>query len=108
MRLVADLLLLTGAIFAFLASLGLIRMPDIYNRIQAGTKSATLGAIAMMAGVAVLFPEWWAKLLCITGFLLFSSPVSSSVLARAVYRAGTKPWTTDTDSQQKNAKVEQS
>lgn len=92
MRLLADLLLLTGAIFSFLAALGLIRMPDIYNRIQAGTKSATLGAIAIVAGVGLLFPEWWTKLVCIVGFLLFSSPVSSSVLARAVYRAGVKPW----------------
>lgn len=92
MRLLADILLLMGAIFSFLGALGLIRMPDIYNRIQAGTKSATLGAIAIMAGIALLYPEWWTKLVCITGFLLFSSPVSSSVLARAVHRAGIKPW----------------
>lgn len=92
MRLLADILLLMGAVFSFLGALGLIRMPDIYNRIQAGTKSATLGAIAIMAGIALLYPEWWAKLVCITGFLLFSSPVSSSVLARAVHRAGVKPW----------------
>ena len=93
MRLLADILLLVGAIFSFLGALGLIRMPDIYNRIQAGTKSATLGAIAIMAGIALLYPEWWAKLICITGFLLFSSPVSSSVLARSVHRMGVKPWT---------------
>ncbi len=93
MRLVADLLLLIGAVFIFLAALGLVRMPDIYNRIQVSTKSATLGAIAMLTGVALLHPEWWTKLVCIAGFLLFSSPVSSSVLARAVHRAGVRHWT---------------
>ena len=92
MRLIADLLLLTGAIFCFLGALGLIRMPDIYNRIQAGTKSATLGSIAIIAGVGLLFPEWWSKLLCIIGFLLFTSPVSSSVLARSIYLSGVIPW----------------
>ena len=93
MRLLADLLLLTGASFAFLGALGLVRMPDIYNRIQASTKSATLGAIAILAGVALLYPEWWTKLVCITGFLLFSSPVSSSVLARGVFKSGARHWT---------------
>lgn len=93
MRLLADLVLLTGAAFAFLGALGLIRMPDIYNRIQASTKSATLGAIAIIAGVGLLYPEWWAKLVCIIGFLLFSSPVSSSVLARGVFKSGARHWT---------------
>lgn len=92
MRLIADIVLLLGAIFCFLGALGLIRMPDVYNRIQAGTKSATLGLIAIIAGVGLLHPEWWSKLLCITGFVLFSNPVSSSVLARAVYKSGLKPW----------------
>ncbi len=92
MRLIADILLLLGAIFCFLGALGLIRMPDIYNRIQAGTKAATLGSIAIMLGIGMLYPEWWSKLLCIIGFLLFTSPVSSSVLARAVYLSGIKPW----------------
>lgn len=92
MRLLADLLLLTGAIFSFLGALGLIRMPDIYNRIQAGTKSATLGSIAIIVGAGLLYPEWWGKLLCVIGFLLFTSPVSSSVLARAIYLSGVKPW----------------
>jgi len=92
MRLIADIILLLGAIFCFLGALGLIRMPDIYNRIQAGTKAATLGSIAIILGVGLLYPEWWAKLLCIIGFLLFTSPVSSSVLSRAVYLSGIKPW----------------
>ena len=104
MRLAADLLLLTGAIFCFLGALGLIRMPDIYNRIQAGTKSATLGSIAIIAGVGLLYPEWWSKLLCIIGFLLFTSPVSSSVLARAVYLSGVKPWSKSSRSKLSSSK----
>lgn len=92
MRLVADILLLIGAAFALLGALGLIRMPDVYNRIQAGTKAVTLGAIAFLIGVGLLFPQWWAKLVCIGGFVLFTSPVSSSTIARAIYLAGVRPW----------------
>ena len=74
-------------------------MPDIYNRIQASTKAATLGSLAVLTGIGLLYPEWWSKLLCIAGFLLFSSPVSSSILARAVYKAGVKPWSRSADEQ---------
>lgn len=92
MRLAADLLLLLGAAFALLGAFGLIRMPDVYNRIQAGTKAVTLGAIAFLIGVGLLYPHWWPKLVCIGGFVLFTSPVSSSTIARAIYMAGVKPW----------------
>ncbi len=92
MRLIADLFLLTGAAFLLLAAIGLVRMPDVYNRIQAGTKAATLGALGFLIGVALLHPAWWAKVLCIAGFILFTSPVSSSTIARAIYLAGVRPW----------------
>lgn len=92
MRLIADLLLLTGALFIFLGALGLIRMPDVYNRIQAGTKAVTLGALGVFLGIALLFPSWWPKLLVIMGFILLTNPVSSAALARAFYIAGVRPW----------------
>jgi multicomponent Na+:H+ antiporter subunit G len=95
MRLVADLFLLTGAAFLLLGALGLVRMPDVYNRIQAGTKSVTLGAVSFLLGVALLHPAWWAKVVCIAGFILFTSPVGSSTIARSLYLAGVRPWRVD-------------
>jgi len=92
MRFIADLFLLLGAAFLLLGALGLVRMPDVYNRIQAGTKSVTLGAVSFLLGIALLHPDWWAKVLCIAGFILFTSPVGSSTIARAVYLAGVRPW----------------
>ena len=100
MRLIADLFLLSGALFVFLAALGLIRMPDVYNRIQAGTKAATLGVIAILIGVGLLYPHWWAKLLCIAGFVLFTSPVGSSTIARAIYLSGVRPWKKEVRSEE--------
>ena len=46
MNLLGDGFLLLGAAFILLGSLGLLRMPDVFNRLQAGTKSSTLGLIA--------------------------------------------------------------
>ncbi len=92
MRLVADIFLLVGGLFTLLGALGLLRMPDVYNRIQAGTKAVTLGGLSFLLGIGLLHPEWWSKLLCIAGFILFTNPVGSSTIARALYLAGVRPW----------------
>ncbi len=92
MRLAGDLFLLIGALFCLLAAIGLLRMPDTYNRIQAGTKAGTLGALGLLLGVALIQPGWWSKLLVIAGFILFTSPVGSSTIARAIHLAGIRPW----------------
>ena len=80
------LLLVAGAVFLLLGGLGLWRMPDLFNRIQAGAKTTTLGTILILAGAAFLHPEWGFKLLLIGLFLLFTNPLSSQVLARAAHR----------------------
>ncbi len=86
--LIGALLLLSGTLFLLLGALGLVRMPDVYNRIQAGAKSTTLGTLLSLAGTAFLHPEWGFKLLLIGVFLLFTNPLSSQVLARAAHRTG--------------------
>lgn len=92
MRLLADLFLLIGAAFTLLGALGLVRMPDVYNRIQAGTKAVTLGALSLLLGVALLQPAWWSKLLVIALMILVTNPLGSSTIARALLMAGVKPW----------------
>ena len=92
MRYIGDLFLLLGSFFLFLGALGLVRMPDVYNRIQAGTKASTLGVIGVLMGIFFLRPEWWAKLLVIALFILYTNPVGSSTIARAIHIAGIRPW----------------
>jgi multicomponent Na+:H+ antiporter subunit G len=86
--LVGGLLLVAGTSFLLLGAIGLVRMPDIYNRIQAGTKATTLGTLLTLFGVAFLEPAWALKLFLIGVFLLFTNPLSSQVLARAAHRSG--------------------
>ncbi|MGF1643428.1 MAG: monovalent cation/H(+) antiporter subunit G [Thiotrichales bacterium] len=84
--LVGALLLVAGTSFLLLGGVGLVRMPDVFNRIQAGTKTTTLGTLLSLLGVAILQPAWSLKLLLIGVFLLFTNPLSAQVLARAAHR----------------------
>ena len=84
--LLGGLLLVAGSAFLLFGGIGLVRMPDLFNRIQAGTKTTTLGSILTLAGAACFHPEWVWKLALIGFFLLFTNPLSSQVLARAAHR----------------------
>jgi multicomponent Na+:H+ antiporter subunit G len=84
-ELIGDILILLGAIFHFSAGLGMLRMPDIYTRMQAGTKASTLGNTLVLLGIAFYNPSWTLKLLILVYFVLMTNPVSSHALARAAY-----------------------
>lgn len=99
MMLLGYLFLITGAAFCALGGLGVLRMPDAYNRIQAGTKAVTLGSLSILLGVALLQPAWSAKLLVIGVLILLTNPVGSSTIARALLRSGIKPVTKQPQSQ---------
>jgi multicomponent Na+:H+ antiporter subunit G len=99
LHILGDIFLLIGAFFCFLGALGLIRMPDVYNRIQASTKAVTLGTLSILIGAGFLHPAWWPKLLAIAVLLLLTNPVGSSTIARALYHAGVRPWQAPDPSQ---------
>jgi multicomponent Na+:H+ antiporter subunit G len=82
-EIIGAILVLLGSIFLFLGALGLVRMPDVYNRIQAGTKASTLGTFLSLFGLILIVPEWWGKLSLLVIFVLITNPVSSHVVARA-------------------------
>ena len=81
-----------GSIFLFLGALGIYRMPDVYNRLQAGTKSTTLGAMSTILGVGMVEPTWFFKTLIIVIFIAIANPLSSHALARGAYRASLTPF----------------
>ena len=86
--LTGQIITVAGALFLFLGALGLVRMPDIYNRMQAGTKATTLGNLLTLGGLGIMRPEWLPKILLIAMFVLLTNPISSHALARAAHRAG--------------------
>jgi multicomponent Na+:H+ antiporter subunit G len=84
-ELIGSLTILIGAFFLFSAGIGLLRMPDVFTRIQAGTKASTLGNILVLAGLGIYHPDWSLKLLIIAYFVLITNPLSSHALSRAAH-----------------------
>lgn len=83
-------LLCIGTLFCLLAALGIVVMPDVYNRMQTASKGVTLGATSTVLAAAVHFAQGElvvrAVLVCV--FLIVTVPVASHLIARAAYRAG--------------------
>ena len=88
MHLFGTILTGIGAGFLFLGSLGILRLPDVYNRLQAGTKCTTFGAISTIMGVGLMEPSWFWKSLVISLFILLTNPISNHALGRASKRIG--------------------
>jgi len=77
-----------GTLFLLLGNLGVFRLPDVYNRIQAGTKCTTLGAFLTIIGVGIIQPGWFWKTVLIALFILVTNPISSHAIARASRKIG--------------------
>ena len=90
MTILGYIFIFIGALFYALGGLGMFRMPDVFNRLQAGTKATTLGTITLLFGVGLLNPDWMIKILLIIVFLTVTNPVGSSTLARAAYISNVK------------------
>jgi multicomponent Na+:H+ antiporter subunit G len=88
------LLWIVGSAFALLAAIGVLRMPDMFTRMQASTKASTLGLGCLAVGAALQFGDVASiiRLASIGAFLLLTTPVSAHVIARAAYRAGVPLW----------------
>ncbi len=92
--LLAGVLLLAGAAFMLLAALGLLKMPDLFLRLQATSKATTLGVGCLMLGVAIHFGDFGNVLRSAAIVVLFfvTAPVAAHVIARAAYLVGTPLW----------------
>lgn len=88
------ILIVVGLIFDFFGCLGLVRLPDVYNRLQAATKCVTLGTFSIMLGTFVIsgFTAVGIKALLCGIFLLIAAPTAAHALSRGAYKAGVKLW----------------
>ena len=91
---VAGALIVVGALFALVASIGLLRLPDLYTRMHAASKAGTLGSCVMLIALAVHAqdPAIAARALAGVVFFLLTVPISSHLLAKAAHSAGYGLW----------------
>ncbi|MEO0114459.1 MAG: monovalent cation/H(+) antiporter subunit G [candidate division WOR-3 bacterium] len=83
-----------GVIFNLLGSLGLVRFPDLYNRMQAATKCVTVGTCGIMLGIFLIsgFSQTGIKALLCAIFVLTTMPVAAHALSRGSLIFGVKLW----------------
>ena len=88
------LLMLAGAFFMLLAGLGVLRLPDIFMRMQAATKASTLGVACILLATSIHFQDLaiTIRAMLIIGFFFLTAPVGAHMLARAAYAIGAPLW----------------
>ena len=87
-------LFIAGGTFGLLAAVGVLRMPDVFTRMQASTKASTLGLGCLLAAVALRHPglSFAVRAASIAAFMLLTTAVSAHVIARAAARSGAPIW----------------
>ena len=85
---------LVGSGFVLLAAVGVLRMPDVFTRMQASTKASTLGLGCLLIGTALQMGDFGSliRVASIAAFVLLTTPVAGHVIARASYYADIPLW----------------
>lgn len=92
MEVLSGIMMLIGAALALIAGIGLQRFDDMFARMHAATKPATLGLALVLGGAALQVPDTGnvAKLLLVILLQFITAPVGSHLIGRAAHRAGTE------------------
>ena len=92
--LLSTVVLVIGAIFTLIGSIGLVRMPDVFTRLHAAGVIDTLGAAGLILGLVVQAGSGLlqAKLVLMLVFLLLLNPTACHALARAALHGLRRPW----------------
>src|SRR5688572_16254578 len=85
---------IAGPAFALLAAVGVLRMPDVFTRMQASTKASTLGLGCLLLGAALQLGDFgsFIRAASIGAFILLTTSVAAHVIARAAYLAEVPLW----------------
>lgn len=93
---VVGIFLLVGCFFAFAGTVGLIRMPDSFCRMQSSTNISTLGTLGVVAGCAIYAfytgnSAMGIKVILVGLFITLTNPLSGHAICRAAYKNGDRP-----------------
>jgi len=93
-EIIGYILIIIGVLFDIFGCIGLVRFPDVYNRLQASTKCVTLGTILLLLGVAIAggSGSMAAKAIICAVFILITSPTAAHAIAKGAYASGVKLW----------------
>ena len=85
---------IAGALLCLLAAVGVVRMPDLFTRMQAASKASTLGLALLLIGTALDMAEsaTVARAVSIAAFIMLTTPVAAHAVARAAYLTDVPLW----------------
>ncbi|WP_424767777.1 monovalent cation/H(+) antiporter subunit G [Paenibacillus sp. sgz302251] len=110
-ELLIGILVLIGALISALSAFGLIRLPDVYLRSHAATKSATLGVLLILTAAFLYFSFYLehvsAKILLGIIFVFITAPVAGHLNGRAAYRSGVPLWKGSVQDDLKKAEAQE-
>ena len=91
---ITEILILLGLVFDLFGILGLLRFPDVYNRLQSATKCVTLGTCCILLSLLIHFGfvDSGIKALLAIPFLFFTATIAAHALARGSYLFGIQLW----------------
>jgi multicomponent Na+:H+ antiporter subunit G len=88
-------LCVAGVFFSVSGALGIVRMPDVYTRIQCSSKTITAGALPLLAALALAkgpLTAYGGRALLVAALLMLVNPLASHALVRAAYKSGVPMW----------------
>jgi multicomponent Na+:H+ antiporter subunit G len=92
---VVIVLAVIGLAFTLSGAVGILRMPDVYSRIQCSSKTITMGALPVLIALVVgqgPVSTYGSRALLVAALLLIINPAASHAVARAAYKAGVPMW----------------
>ncbi len=95
-RFIVGYLILQGALLSLIAAIGVLRLPDVYTRNHAASKSATLGIISILLGLFLYYllidHHTNSRVLLGIIFVFITAPVAGHLISRAAYNIGVPLW----------------
>ena len=94
MDIIVGILLCLGTLFTLIASLGILRMPDLYTRMHAATKAGTVGLASLLLAVAIAIPDITviSRVIGTMLFIFITAPVAAHLLGKATQESGYQIW----------------
>jgi len=77
---------IVGVAFMMISAIGILRLPDMYTRMHAAGKAATLGVICVLLAAGLYYPDHLLRMILLIVFFFLTAPIATTTMARAAYR----------------------
>jgi multicomponent Na+:H+ antiporter subunit G len=107
-KIIASIFIILGTFLSLVSTFGMIRLPDVYTRNHAASKSTTLGIMLILLGTFLYFHSvhghFDTRVLLGIFFIFMTSPVAGHLISRSAYHSGVEMWDKSGEDDLKNAK----